>query len=118
MSLSQRRRSLAGRLVVPVWLVVLASPTIAWLIEGDVADFQMAIAATGQATQHFPADIPSERFRFDPRLENADYVIIDSMWRGWASAQMPQVAQMVRVVEDGWIHEAPFGDFDIYRQPN
>ena len=97
--------------------VVLSSPTIAWLFHAHAADFQMAVAATGQATRHFPADIPLERFRFDPRLEHATYVILDPLWRGWASAQMPQVAEMVREVEEGWVLEARLGEFDIYRRP-
>lgn len=97
--------------------VVLCSPTIAWLLHAHAADFQMAIAATGQATQHFPADIPSSRFRFDPRLENATYVILDPLWRGWASAQMPEVAEMVREVEEEWELERRFGEFEVYRHP-
>jgi len=97
--------------------VVLVSPTIAWLFHAHVADFQMAVAATGKATSHFPADIPPDRFRFDPRLENAKYVIIDPLWRGWASAQMPEVAEIIRQVESGWKQEMRFGRFEIYRQP-
>lgn len=97
--------------------VVLCSPTIAWLLHTHAADFQMAVAATGRATQHFPADIPSSRFRFDPRLENATYVILDPLWRGWASTQMPEVAEMVREVEEGWGLERRFGEFEVYRHP-
>jgi 4-amino-4-deoxy-L-arabinose transferase-like glycosyltransferase len=97
--------------------LVLCSPTIAWLLHAQAADFQMAIAATGRATQHFPAGIPPSRFRFDPRLENATYVILDPFWRGWASAQMPEVAQIVREVEEGWVLERRFGKFEVYRYP-
>lgn len=97
--------------------VVLASPTIAWLVNAQAADFQMALAATGQATLHFPADIPRSRFRFDPRLENAAYVIVDPLWRGWASTQMPEVAKMVERVEQGWKLEKRVGEFEIYRNP-
>ena len=98
--------------------VVLASPTIAWLFHSHVADFQMAVAVTGQATQHFPAQIPLVRFRFDPHLENAAYVVVDPLWRGWASAQMPAVARMVREIETGWILETIIGSFEIYRNPH
>jgi 4-amino-4-deoxy-L-arabinose transferase-like glycosyltransferase len=97
--------------------VVLCSPTIAWLFDADAADFQMAVAATGRATQHFPADIPASRFRFDPRLENATYVIVDPLWRGWASAQMPDVATMVEEVEADWVLETTIGHFEVYRNP-
>lgn len=97
--------------------VVLSSPTIAWLFDAHAADFQMAIAATGQATQHFPSGIPLERFRFDPRLENARYVVLDAMWRGWGSIQMEAVAEMVHTVEAEWVLEAQFGKFEVYRHP-
>jgi 4-amino-4-deoxy-L-arabinose transferase-like glycosyltransferase len=97
--------------------VVLCSPTIAWLFDANAADFQMAVAATGRATQHFPADVPLSRFRFDPRLESATYVILDPLWKGWASAQMPAVAGMVQKVEAGWVLERSFGEFDVYRRP-
>ena len=97
--------------------VVLCSPTIAWLFDANAADFQMAVAATGRATQHFPADIPASRFRFDPKLENATYVIVDPLWRGWASAQMPDVAVMVKEVEADWALETTIGYFEVYRNP-
>ena len=97
--------------------VVLASPTVAWLFKAHVADFQMAIAATGQTTAHFPADIPLARFRFDPRLDNATYVVLDPLWTGWASAQMPAVEEMVREVGSRWVKETQIGDFEVYRNP-
>ena len=97
--------------------VVLCSPTIAWLFDARTADFQMAIAATGRATQHFPAGIPISRFRFDPRLENATYVIVDPLWRGWASAQMPDVKMMLQEIESNWILEVVIGSFEVYRNP-
>jgi len=98
--------------------VVLVSPTIAWLIRAHAADFQMAVAATGQATAHFPADIPWDRFRFDPRLENAKYVIVDPLWRTWASDQMPEVAGMVKDIESHWKLETQIGSFEIYHHPD
>jgi 4-amino-4-deoxy-L-arabinose transferase-like glycosyltransferase len=98
--------------------VVLVSPTIAWLVHARAADFQMAVAATGKATVHFPANLPPSRFRFDPRLENARYVILDPLWQGWASDQMPEVAEMVQAVQKGWILEKRFGKFQVYRQPS
>jgi 4-amino-4-deoxy-L-arabinose transferase-like glycosyltransferase len=97
--------------------VVLTSPTIAWLVDARAADFQMAVAATGRATQHFPAGIPEQRFRFDPRLEDAAYVILDPVWRGWAAGQMSEVARMVEEVEGAWSLEVAFGDFYVYRNP-
>jgi hypothetical protein len=78
----------------------------------------MAIAATGRATQHFPAGIPASRFRFDPRLENATYAVVDPLWRGWASAQMPDVAVMVEEIGAEWVLEATIGRFEVYHNPH
>ncbi|MGD1996486.1 MAG: glycosyltransferase family 39 protein [Anaerolineae bacterium] len=98
--------------------VVLASPTIAWLLTACAADFQMAVAATGHPSYHLPANIPSSRFRCDPRLGNAAYVITDPLWRNWGSQTMPQVADMVEEVEEEWVLESEFGEFEIYRNPS
>ena len=64
--------------------VVIASPGVAWLIEGKTADFQMAIAAEGGQVPHLPHTLPANRFRFDPRFEKARYVGVDNLWRHWA----------------------------------
>ena len=98
--------------------VVLASPTIAWLIEAHAADFQMAILATGQDSYHMPGDIPASRFRFDPSLASASYVILDPLWRGWASDSMPEVAAMVDTIDQEWMMERRFGEFEVYRNPS
>ena len=97
--------------------VILASPTIAWRLQAHAADFQMAVAATGQDTRHFPAHLPPARFRFDPRLENATYAILDPLWRDWGAAQMPEVAQMIERIESDWLLEMTDGPFAVYRNP-
>lgn len=79
--------------------LVIASPAIAWQFQTRTADFQMAIAATGRATPHFPADIPTPRFVFDPRFEHARYVVIDNLWLNWGAVNVPGVSEMMRKVE-------------------
>jgi hypothetical protein len=96
--------------------VVLASPNVLWLLEAQGADFQQAVAIKGLETQHYPAGLSRDRFSFDCSLENADYVIIDPLWRGWASRMMPEVAQMVAEVET-WPVAGTAGDFEVYRNP-
>jgi len=96
--------------------VVLASPGILWLFHAQVADFQQAIAITGHKTQHYPAGIPRDRFLFDCSLQNATFVVLDPLWRGWASQMMPEVAQMVAEVET-WPLALKTGDFEVYRNP-
>jgi 4-amino-4-deoxy-L-arabinose transferase-like glycosyltransferase len=97
--------------------VVLASPSILWLLDSHTADFQQAIAFTGTKTQHYPAEIHRDRFLFDCSLENADYVVLDPLWRGWASRMMPEVAEMVFEVET-WPLQSRIGAFELYRNPS
>jgi 4-amino-4-deoxy-L-arabinose transferase-like glycosyltransferase len=97
--------------------VVLTSPTIAWLIEANAAGFQMAVLATGQDSYHMPGNIPASRFRFDPSLANASYVILDPLWRGWASGKMDAVAAMVETIENEWTMDRQFGEFEVYSNP-
>ena len=96
--------------------VVLASPALAWAIESRAADFQMAIAAEGGETQHFPADIPSDRFEFNPEYGQVDYVIMDPIWINWAVPNMPEVAEMVQDVKN-WPKIYHSGLVEIYENP-
>ncbi|RLD11534.1 MAG: hypothetical protein DRI56_00965 [Chloroflexota bacterium] len=76
----------------------------------------MAIAAEGKATKHFPADIPLERFAFDPRYTQARYVVIDPVWRNWAAANMPEVEAMIADVKK-WTLVFQSGEIDVYENP-
>jgi hypothetical protein len=96
--------------------VVVISPGIGWLVEGNAADFQMSIAYKGVDTQHLPGDIPQDRFSFNPDYEQAQFVVIDNLWRNWAVLNMPEVAVMVEEVET-WPLEFEAGEIKIYRNP-
>jgi hypothetical protein len=97
--------------------VIIASPVIATLLTARAADFQMAVAATGQATEHLPAHLPAERFAFDPRFENARYVIVDNLWRNWAVVHMPAVAAMMKTAEQ-WPVVFQVGEIIVYFNPH
>ena len=75
--------------------VVIASPAVAWLIRARVADFQMVTAAAGEAGPHLPADLPPERWAFDPALSGARYVVVDNLWRAWGAVHLPGVRSML-----------------------
>ena len=96
--------------------VVLASPALAWAIESNSADFQMAVAVLGGKTKHFPTDIPSDRFEFNPEYGQVDYVIIDPIWINWAVPNMPEVADMVQEVKN-WPKIYYSGQVEIYKNP-
>ncbi len=97
--------------------VVIASPGLAWLLAGQVADFQMAVAVQGVGTPHLPADLPLERFAFNPDYRQARFVITDNLWHNWAAVNVPGVAAMTQAVAL-WplVYEA--GDFRVYQNPN
>lgn len=96
--------------------VVIASPGLAWLIDARAADFQMALAYAGTATPHLPADVPRDRFAFDPRPERARYVVVDNLWRNWAVYDVPGVPALLAEVE-AWPRVFAAGEISVYRRP-
>jgi hypothetical protein len=96
--------------------VVLASPTIAWRIRGNVADFQQALAFEGITTENYAEGLPRDRFVFDPSFQNATFIIVDNLWRGWAAERMPPLKNYLRQIES-WQRVMQQGEFDVYRNP-
>jgi hypothetical protein len=96
--------------------LVIASPTLAWLLKAQVADMQMPSAYRGQATPHLPADIPPERWAFDPSVERARFVIVDDLWRNWAVPNVPGVSEMLHKIET-WPLVLRSGEIVIYQNP-
>ena len=95
--------------------LVIASPAVAWAFAANAADFQQSLAAVGIATRHFPADIPADRFVFNPSLSLAKYVVVDRIWRNWGAANMPEVAAMLDEVAD-WPQVFSAGEFTVYQK--
>ena len=79
---------------------VIASPGLAWTLNANAADFQMALAADGQATPHFPIDVPADRWSFDPRYQRARFVVVDNLWRNWAVLNIPPLIPLLSQVRD------------------
>jgi hypothetical protein len=96
--------------------LVIGSPPVAWLFEAHAADFQMAVAATGEGTVHFPPDVPSDRFAFDARYEQARFVVVDNLWRNWGAVHIPGVLRMLREVET-WPLAFERGTIQVYLNP-
>jgi hypothetical protein len=96
--------------------VVIASPGLAWLLNANVADFQMSIAFNGQATPHLPADLPHDRWAFDPDYQRARFIVIDNLWRNWAVPNVSGVAEMLKQVES-WRLVFTSGEVAIYENP-
>jgi 4-amino-4-deoxy-L-arabinose transferase-like glycosyltransferase len=96
--------------------LIIASPTLAWMLHAQVADMQMPIAYRGQATPHLAGNIPPERWAFDPGVERARYVIVDNLWRNWAVPNVPGVADMLHKIE-AWPLVLRSGEIVIHRNP-
>lgn len=96
--------------------LVLASPFLVWALDNPATDFQQALAYQGVETEHMPGDIPRQRFVFDASYTRARYIVIDELWRGWASASIPEVKALVREVEM-WPLEIKIGEFEVYCNP-
>jgi 4-amino-4-deoxy-L-arabinose transferase-like glycosyltransferase len=96
--------------------VVIASPSLAWLLQAQTADLQMSMAASGQATPHLPADIPASRFAFDADYRNARYVVVDNFWPNWAVHNVPGAGQMLETVAE-WPFVFRAGAIEVYCNP-
>ena len=98
--------------------IVIASPVVAWLLPAQTADFQLIVAANGQATPHLPADIPTDRYAFEPHYQHARFVIIDNLWRNWGLPNVPTLAAITQDIESNWplIYQA--GSMAVYANPS
>jgi hypothetical protein len=97
--------------------LVVASPGIGWSFNTRTADYQMVIASRGEASVHLPANIPHDRFAFDPYYTQARLVVVDNLWHNWAAMHMPGVLRMLRDVET-WPLVFQAGAFDVYENPD
>jgi hypothetical protein len=97
--------------------IVIASPPVAWLLSAQTADFQLIVAATGQATPHLPGNIPPDRYAFDPHYQNARFIIIDNLWRNWGIPNVPTLATITQDIEAHWLLVYHSGDIVVYANP-
>ncbi len=81
--------------------LVLASPAIAWALDGQAADFQQVLAYSGQAAIDYPADLPKSRFAYEVSLQRAAYVIVDPIWTEWGAVHLRAVDEMLEQL-DSW----------------
>ena len=97
--------------------VVVASPTLAWLIDANVVDVQMATVVAGYAAPDLPADIPADRFAFDPHYAKARFVIVDNLWHNWAVWNVPGASEVLHEVET-WPSVFEAGEIEVYENPS
>ena len=97
--------------------LVLATPALAWMLPGAVADYQMALAAAGLASAHLPTNLPPARFAYDARFATARYAVVDSYLFRWALLRMPELARQVAVIEAEWERIFVTETMAIYQRP-
>jgi hypothetical protein len=97
--------------------IVIASPTLAWLIDANVADVQMATLVAGHPAPDLPADIPDDRFAFDPHYARARFVIVDNLWHNWAVRNVAGAPEVLREIET-WPLAFEAGEIAVYENPN
>lgn len=97
--------------------LIIASPTIAWLLQANIADFQMSTAFRGEETVHLPANIPPNRFAFAAHYSQAHWLIVDNLWHNWAVWHVAGVSDMMRDVEN-WPLLFQAGEIKVYCNPS
>ncbi len=96
--------------------LVIVTPAISWLLDTRTVDVQMSIAATGRGTVHYPPNIPADRWLFDPRIEQARYVVLDNFWRSWGVANIPGLSGLLQQVQE-WPQVFQIGSLMVYQNP-
>ncbi len=96
--------------------LIIASPTLAWMLQVNAADMQMPIAYRGQATPHLPGNVPLDRWVFDPSIERARFVVVDNLWRNWAVPNVPGTSEMLAQIET-WQLVFKAGEIEVYANP-
>lgn len=80
--------------------IIIVSPTLAWMFDAKVTDFQLSSLSQSIDGVHFPAKLYPDRFAFDVDYTHATYAIVDNLWRDWGAIHMPSVANMFRDIQN------------------
>lgn len=98
--------------------LVIVTPIFGWMLHAHTADYQMTAAAmTQNATPHLPAQIPTDRWAFDPSYQRARYVVIDPTWYHWGQVHVPGVREMLGLIE-AWPLVFSVGELRVYQNPS
>lgn len=97
--------------------VVIASPGLAWALDANAADFQMALAYTGVASEHIPGNLPPDRWEFDASYTNARFVVIDNYWTTWGIVVMDDIQTLAEDVISNWTLVFAAGAIQVYENP-
>ncbi len=96
--------------------LVIAMPEISWLLHCRTTELLQAVAVTGRATGFYPAGLGPKRFVYDPRLDAARYLVVDSFTRQLIVEYADERA-LVRVAQSGWSVVYRQGEYVVYAHP-
>ena len=97
--------------------IVIGSVPFLWDLNTRVTDYQPQAAWAGLETVHIPADLPRERYAFDPSFDQAKFIIVDNLWRFWGEVHVDGVLEMSWELINTWELVYETGDLQIYRNP-
>lgn len=97
--------------------VILVSPTLAWMFDNHVTDYQLSSLSSGVDGVHFPTELYPDRFAFEVDYRQANYAIVDNLWRDWGAVHMPIVADMLLEIQTNWQLIYKGTTINIYQNP-
>lgn len=83
--------------------LIITAPTLAWMFDAQVTDFQLASLTDGSDGIHFPANLYPERFAYGVNYRQATYATVGNLWRDWGAIHMPVVAAMLHDIQANWL---------------
>jgi len=97
--------------------IVIGSVPFLWDLDAQVTDYQPQAAWAGMETVHIPADLPRERYAFDPSFDQAKFIIVDNLWRFWGEVHVDGVLEMSWELQNSWELVFEAGDIQVYQNP-
>jgi len=97
--------------------VIISSPTFAWMVDANVTDYQLSSLSQQINGVFFPADLYPDRLAFEVDYVQADYAIIDTLWRDWGTVHMPTVANMLTAIQQ-WELILQTDTIQVYHNPS
>ena len=97
--------------------LVVASPALAWSLEGRATDFQQSLAYRGEASIDYPREVPPDRFEFGADYERAGLAVVDPIWLEWGAVHLGGVTEMLRQIKS-WPVIWEEGEIQVYQNPD
>ncbi len=97
--------------------LVITSPTIGWALDSRVVGFQLAMAYRGEATKHFPDDLPKDRFVHPADYRQASFALVDPMWKNWGLPNLEGLQAMTAQV-GSWELVLDNDQIQVYQNPD